>query len=1001
MTKTATKILSLALCLLLALSAGSVVGLSFNATASADGGVSEGGTTPVANVPTFKVIDGTDKSTNNGYLNIADGSTETKICISIENTPYYTFQASDVGTVVTGYTLYTGNDTKPDETHPDGHTGRNPKAWKLEGSIDGANWTVITSVTNDDKLPTVGNKEGCAYTFTNTTPYWYYKITFTARQGAEGDDYNLMQISEIEFTATAPVAEVDSAQEFAAAVEKGGNIKLVGDVALTEDIEIYKKAVSIDLNGYVLSGRKITAYGAAELSSVLMLSDSRPTAPHTNTSLPIGGVVESKLDLQRKVTDTNYQKGNAYLYANGGTVTNLLTLGTSNAVVDYTGESMTVFKGGVYGNAAIINAGLYYGEVKSSNETERPFRTTNKKVIFQNGDETITTQFLRSGDKATVPTAPTNEGYEFVKWYNSENNNDFNSASTVTADCTIKAMWLKEVATFADLKGEIDKGNSVRLTADITLTGDLAVNGGKNIILDLNGHVISGDKKLYGTGNGGTENPGVSTRFTIIDSNPTATHQDASLPIGGCLNVDISVTASSSHSGKIGEFHLHANGGTIKKVHCTSYACYIYWSGGNKPSAIGEITGTSDGKTKPTVYGGLFYYEQGVDASATKVTYTSDDKVYAVLAMNSSTPTKKAVEPIAPTKKGYAFVGWYNGDTKHDFTKTLSESITLTAKWRDNAAPVITGVDADSRYCGSKEVTITDDSSFTVTVGGTEVALTDGKFTIDMSGGSDKTIVATDAENNSVTLVVKYGHTFGEWIDEVPKTCTTDGTAGHKDCSVCGKHFDTNGTEITDLTIQASHTWSTDKIIAGTPANCTNAGEVAHWHCSACEKNYQSNKTTELTNIVIPAKGHTFGSWGDEVPATCTDKGTAAHKDCSVCGRHFDSNETEIADLAISAKGHTFGDWIDEVPATSKVEGVKGHKDCSVCNKHFDSDGNEIADLVIKMLPEKGLSGGAIVAIAVGGTVVAGAGGLSVVWFVIKKRSFAELLAAAKGIFKK
>lgn len=176
---------------------------------------------------------------------------------------------------------------------------------------------------------------------------------------------------------------------------------------------------------------------------------------------------------------------------------------------------------------------------------------------------------------------------------------------------------------------------------------------------------------------------------------------------------------------------------------------------------------------------------------------------------------------------------------------------------------------------------------------------------------------------------------------------------------------------------------------------------MAHWHCSACSKNYSSNKTTELTDIVIPAKGHTFGSWIDEVPATCTDKGTAAHKDCSICGKHFDSNGTEIADLAISAKGHTFGDWIDEVPATSKVEGVKGHKDCSVCNKHFDSDGNEIADLVIEILPEEGLSGGAIAAIAVGGTVVAGAGGLSVVWFVIKKRSFAELLAAAKGIFKK
>ena len=44
-----------------------------------------------------------------------------------------------------------------------------------------------------------------------------------------------------------------------------------------------------------------------------------------------------------------------------------------------------------------------------------------------------------------------------------------------------------------------------------------------------------------------------------------------------------------------------------------------------------------------------------------------------------------------------------------------------------------------------------------------------------------------------------------------------------------------------------------------------------------------------------------------------------------------------------------------------------------------------------------GLSGGAIAGIAIGSTVAAGAGGFSLFWFVIKKKSLAELLA----IFKK
>ena len=47
-----------------------------------------------------------------------------------------------------------------------------------------------------------------------------------------------------------------------------------------------------------------------------------------------------------------------------------------------------------------------------------------------------------------------------------------------------------------------------------------------------------------------------------------------------------------------------------------------------------------------------------------------------------------ASEPTAPTKAGYSFDGWYNGDTAFDFANTpVTENITLTAKW--TAIPVI------------------------------------------------------------------------------------------------------------------------------------------------------------------------------------------------------------------------------------------------------------------------------------------------------------------------
>ena len=44
-------------------------------------------------------------------------------------------------------------------------------------------------------------------------------------------------------------------------------------------------------------------------------------------------------------------------------------------------------------------------------------------------------------------------------------------------------------------------------------------------------------------------------------------------------------------------------------------------------------------------------------------------------------------------------------------------------------------------------------------------------------------------------------HTYGEWKDEIPATTEDFGTKGHKDCTACGKHFDKDGNEITELKI--------------------------------------------------------------------------------------------------------------------------------------------------------------------------------------------------------
>ncbi|MBQ9125355.1 MAG: hypothetical protein IJY13_01705, partial [Clostridia bacterium] len=50
-------------------------------------------------------------------------------------------------------------------------------------------------------------------------------------------------------------------------------------------------------------------------------------------------------------------------------------------------------------------------------------------------------------------------------------------------------------------------------------------------------------------------------------------------------------------------------------------------------------------------------------------------------------------------------------------------------------------------------------------------------------------------------VVEALGHQYGEWQDEIPATCVTTGTLGHKDCTRCELHFDSDNSIIEDLTI--------------------------------------------------------------------------------------------------------------------------------------------------------------------------------------------------------
>lgn len=183
------------------------------------------------------------------------------------------------------------------------------------------------------------------------------------------------------------------------------------------------------------------------------------------------------------------------------------------------------------------------------------------------------------------------------------------------------------------------------------------------------------------------------------------------------------------------------------------------------------------------------------------------------------------------------------------------------------------------------------------------------------------------AHTDATTLVFESGapsgHTFGEWKESKPATCTTGGKEKHI-CSVCKAEEERD-------TAPLGHDWKNDYTIDAKPT-CTQPGSKSI-HCSRCD-------ATKDEKEIAPS-GHTFGEWINIISASCLTSGNEKHI-CSVCGYEefreipmtghiWESDFTvdkkptctekgsksihcskcdEIKDVTeISETGHSFGEW--------------------------------------------------------------------------------------------
>ena len=273
----------------------------------------------------------------------------------------------------------------------------------------------------------------------------------------------------------------------------------------------------------------------------------------------------------------------------------------------------------------------------------------------------------------------------------------------IQKESTLQLTTFLEVADSKNLSDALKSDSAViRLTGDIEITAFMAVS--RPVTIDLNGHLLkttSGVSNLiHVTQNG---------ELTLIDSNPNAVHKfDKSNALWKLADettaeeniIEVKGGALTGGNSKDGGGIYVRKGGTLLMrggniVGCTAReggGVHVE-AGGRFEMSAGTITGCTagqeEGKTANGVFiaaGGRFTQSPGAQITgevigAYTVTFQSEGGSEVASQIRANAP---AARPADPTKEGYTFIGWYNGESEWDFETPVTADLTLTAKWQLN-----------------------------------------------------------------------------------------------------------------------------------------------------------------------------------------------------------------------------------------------------------------------------------------------------------------------------
>ena len=534
---------------------------------------------------------------------------------------------------------------------------------------------------------------------------------------------------------TLKAQEVSNEQELTDALADSANgvVRLTADITITAGLKITRD-VTVDLNGHILRYDEAAdpdSIFRVTGGSTLTLTDSAPTATHSDASLPAGGLITGG-----KGFKYDNGAGQSYNYYGGGVYVETgasfaLAGGTIYACGVQSGANQA-FGGGIYAEGGSVT--MTGGTIRNC-AVSADYGASGGAICAKAGSATMSggvisgCSAMSGGGIYANSCAVRITGGRIENCKASKHGGGLNirgHADQISVlDAAISGCEAKNGGGVALIGfAELELGENARITGCKATNGAavytdlnnpltvnypgcfLYANGGQ-----VDGSVYVGTNKI-GTKNNYLDSVKATNAIDHTDGKPTTVFTDnvscEGDIRGGIFHGSVTVTDSNGDMGTAWEkFCGNISGGTFYGPVTTE--CHV--SGGTfyrgltmnknaklsgQPIDTGDVINDTTNTPEPNVTPATVTYAYGALGGT-----------YATQIVQAG---EKAIEPDVPSRQGYQFTDWYLDDTKYDFNAAVTGNMTLTAKWTAKSYTITFDTDG-----GSEVAPITQDYGTAIT----------------------------------------------------------------------------------------------------------------------------------------------------------------------------------------------------------------------------------------------------------------------------------------------